>query len=90
VKALPWYGTVRKKLDDPAFAGFFLQYNCTSSAACSKSTNDHCDALNKTLCVTPFDPTGLPTQDYRSSSPVLTNALIVAFASCSNFYHDLE
>ena len=26
VKAQPWYATVRKKLDDPAYAGFFLRY----------------------------------------------------------------
>ena len=52
VKALPWYGTVREKLDDPAYSGFFLRYNCTNSALCSQSTNDHCDALNTTLCST--------------------------------------
>jgi len=30
VKALPWFSAVRKKLDDPAFSGFFLKFNSTS------------------------------------------------------------
>ena len=30
VKALPWFSAVRKKLDDPAYSGFFLKFNSTS------------------------------------------------------------
>jgi hypothetical protein len=29
VKALPWFSTVRKILDDPAYAGFFLKFDPT-------------------------------------------------------------
>lgn len=32
VKALPWYSSVRKILDDPAYSGFFLQWNETALA----------------------------------------------------------
>eukprot|EP01052_Picozoa_sp_SAG31_P057100 SAG31_NODE_16710_length_699_cov_0.688333_1_plen_102_part_10 len=31
VKALNWFKAVREKLDDPAFAGFFLQFNRTAA-----------------------------------------------------------
>ena len=27
VKALPWFATVREKLDDPAYSGWFLRFN---------------------------------------------------------------
>ena len=30
VKALPWFSSVRKKLDDPAFAGFFLPFGSST------------------------------------------------------------
>lgn len=31
VKALPWFSTVRRKLSDPAYAGFFLKFDRTKS-----------------------------------------------------------
>ena len=31
VKALPWYSSVREKLDDPAYSGFFLRFNPKNS-----------------------------------------------------------
>ena len=30
VKALPWFRTVREKLDDPAYSGFFLKFNTST------------------------------------------------------------
>lgn len=33
VKALPWFTTVREKLDDPAFSGFFLHFHGNASHA---------------------------------------------------------
>ena len=32
VKALPWYSSVREKLVDPAYAGFFLHFDCNASS----------------------------------------------------------
>jgi hypothetical protein len=32
VKALPWYTSVREKIADPAYAGFFLKFNQAKSA----------------------------------------------------------
>ena len=36
VKALPWYSSVRDKLTDPQYAGFFLKFNCNASAEGAK------------------------------------------------------
>jgi hypothetical protein len=33
VKALPWYKSVREKLVDPAYSGFFLPFKCNASAS---------------------------------------------------------
>lgn len=30
IKALPWFTTVRKTLEDPAYAPWFLRFNCTN------------------------------------------------------------
>ena len=41
VKALPWFTTVREKLEDPAYAGFFLKFSnttCATTPACAKDT----------------------------------------------------
>ena len=37
VKALPWFGSVRQKLEDPAFSGWFLRFGAsnTSSPQCT-------------------------------------------------------
>ena len=32
VNALPWYASVRTKLMDPQYAGFFLKFNCNKSS----------------------------------------------------------
>jgi hypothetical protein len=45
VKALPWYTSVREKLEDPAYAGFFLRF------APGVTTHvPRCDAVNASLC----------------------------------------
>ena len=47
VKALPWMSTVRKKLVDPAYRGFFLPFRhkavplCNGSTPCTTTRCDH-------------------------------------------------
>ena len=47
VKALPWMSTVRKKLADPAYSGFFLPFRpeavplCNGSTPCTTTRCDH-------------------------------------------------
>jgi hypothetical protein len=52
VKALPWFSSVRKILDDPAYAGFFLRFNnpngyhvpdCTTQNGQTKCSNFYHD-----------------------------------------------
>jgi hypothetical protein len=31
IKALPWYTTVRVKAEDPAYAAWFLHFNCSAA-----------------------------------------------------------
>lgn len=32
IKALPWFTSVREKLEDPAYSGFFIKFNGTTAA----------------------------------------------------------
>ena len=41
VKALPWYSLVREKLNDTAYAGFFLKFN----ARCVTKPKSHARAV---------------------------------------------
>lgn len=52
VKALPWYSSVREKLLDPAYAGFFLKFDAKNSTPyhvpqCSASTVGNKDKCSK-------------------------------------------
>ena len=38
VKALPWYKSVREKIVDPAYSGFFLPFKCNKTATDPKVT----------------------------------------------------
>ena len=41
VKALPWFTSVREKLEDPRYAGFFLRFanaSCATDPACANAT----------------------------------------------------
>ena len=48
VKALPWFSTVREKLLDPAYSGFFLSFDTSKDA--SSYHVDPCAAENATKC----------------------------------------
>jgi hypothetical protein len=43
IKALNWYTTVRTKLDDPAYASWFLKFNCSGSSPTSSCHVPVCD-----------------------------------------------
>jgi len=44
--AYPWYTSVRKTLEDPAYADWYIKFNPKSGTSYSKQ----CDAVNKTDC----------------------------------------
>ena len=45
VYGYPWYTDVRKTLEDPAYADWYVDFNCGDSCSSKK-----CDAVNKTDC----------------------------------------
>lgn len=62
VKALPWFTTVREKLDDPDYAGFFLKFNPRHQGpyhvpACAPENRTHCSSLYHDQLQTPHVPT---------------------------------
>lgn len=53
VKALPWFRTVREKLDDPAFAGWFLKFDRRKKGKTGTSYHYHvpdCAPENSSKC----------------------------------------
>eukprot|EP01061_Rhynchopus_euleeides_P026720 TRINITY_DN43531_c0_g1_i1.p1 TRINITY_DN43531_c0_g1~~TRINITY_DN43531_c0_g1_i1.p1 ORF type:complete len:453 (+),score=152.80 TRINITY_DN43531_c0_g1_i1:179-1360(+) len=63
VKALPWFSTVRQKLDDPAYSGFFLRFKDGANGsyhvpACtgSKCSEFYHDQEQTPAVPTPSDP----------------------------------
>lgn len=68
VKALPWFRTVREKLDDPAYAGFFLHLDPGVHdyhvPPCAPENATHCSLLYHDQEQTPQVPTpGNPAPD---------------------------
>ncbi len=60
VKALPWYSAVREKLDDPAYAGWFLKFRDGVNGTYSSKpcTGDKCSAFYHDQDQTPQFPHG--------------------------------
>ena len=48
IKALPWFTSVRVKLEDPAYASWFLNFNCSAS--------DPLSGCHVPVCDTNYDP----------------------------------
>jgi hypothetical protein len=69
VKALPWFTSVRKKLDDPQFAGFFLKFDPSKKGHyhvpdCAAENAMHCSVFYHDQLQTPEVPTAdNPTPD---------------------------
>jgi hypothetical protein len=65
VKALPWYTSVREKIVDPAYSGFFLPFKCNKTASDPKV---HCKGVGSNTSGCP-DEWGVgchvPTQGSR-------------------------
>ena len=62
VKALPWFTTVRKKLDDPNYSGFFLKFDSTNVRQyhvplCANEDPTHCSMYYHDQLQTPQVPT---------------------------------
>lgn len=61
VKALPWFGSVRNKLDDPAYEGFFLKFNPNQRPfhvpRCAPENSSHCSEFYHDQEQTPQVPT---------------------------------
>lgn len=62
VKALPWFNTVRKKLDDPNYSGFFLKFDTTNVrqyhvSPCATENPTHCSMYYHDQLQTPQVPT---------------------------------
>lgn len=53
VKALPWYTSVREKLTNPAYAGFFLKFNPSNSTPYAVPPCDSNYSPPKVLAVLP-------------------------------------
>ena len=60
VKALPWYTSVREKLEDPAYSGWFLKFKdgVDGSYSVDPCTYDKCSELYHDQDQTPGYPTG--------------------------------
>lgn len=68
VKALPWFSSVREKLDDPAYSGWFLKFKPSKSAyhvpACAAENHTKCSVFYHDQEQTPAVPTqGQPHPD---------------------------
>jgi hypothetical protein len=50
VKALPWFKTVREKLDDPQYSGFFLKFESNPTGDPTQFHVPACAAENTTKC----------------------------------------
>lgn len=61
VKALPWFTSVREKLDDPAYSGWFLRFNASASTyhvpACAAEDQSRCSVFYHDQEQTPEVPT---------------------------------
>lgn len=61
VKALPWFGSVREKLDDPAYSGWFLRFNPKAAPyhvpACAAENSSKCSVFYHDQEQTPQVPT---------------------------------
>eukprot|EP01065_Artemidia_motanka_P034933 TRINITY_DN42915_c0_g1_i1.p1 TRINITY_DN42915_c0_g1~~TRINITY_DN42915_c0_g1_i1.p1 ORF type:complete len:440 (+),score=155.68 TRINITY_DN42915_c0_g1_i1:56-1375(+) len=72
VKALPWFTAVREKLDDPAYAGWFLKFDQSKPAssyhvpACAAENASHCSVFYHDQEQTPEVPT--PQQPHPDGS----------------------
>jgi len=62
VKALPWYSSVREKLLDPAYSGFFLKFNCNKTAGCHVPTQGSLFYHDQEQ--TPHGDCGVPCGEY--------------------------
>ena len=68
IKALPWFTSVREKLEDPDYAGWFLKFdanrNQTAVPRCAPEDKDKCSTLYHDQVQTPAVPTAaLPHPD---------------------------
>lgn len=61
VKALPWFASVREKLDDPAYSGWFLRFDASTSTyhvpACAAENSSKCSLYYHDQGQTPEVPT---------------------------------
>ena len=61
VKALPWFSTVREKLDDPQYSGWFLKFNTANKTynvpQCAPENPKKCTNLYHDQLQTPEVPT---------------------------------
>jgi hypothetical protein len=58
VKALPWFGSVREKISDPAYSGWFLSFKPTGPYNVPQCTYNVCSTLYHDQDQTPEHPSG--------------------------------
>lgn len=75
VKALPWFSSVREKLLDPAYSGFFLPFALSSKSSSSSSSSRDSQETH-------HDPVSIR---YHVPSCAAENS-----TKCSPYYHDQE
>ena len=81
IKALPWYTSVRRKLEDPAYAAWFVPFNCSAAGptvGCHVPVCD--DNYDPPLCSLLYhdqeQTPGYPTGDGNCSPPACDTGLV--------------
>jgi hypothetical protein len=81
IKALPWYTTVRVKAEDPAYASWFLPFNCSAASPVQGCHVPVCDAnYDPPLCTALYhdqgQTPGYPHGDGDCAAPACDVGLI--------------
>lgn len=87
IKALPWFASVREKLEDPAYAGWFLKFDINNTAVprCAPEDPSKCSALYHDQVQTPE----VPTEAQPSPDGVCTdNTCDCGAQPCGEYYFD--
>jgi hypothetical protein len=89
VKALPWFTSVRKKLDNPSYSGFFLKFNPSLESyhvpSCAIENQTHCSIYYHDQLQTPQVPT---TQNPYPDGNCTNNRCDCGIHPCGEYLFD--